>query len=65
MHNEKCSWILSAKGGIQDIVCAKVRLKANLCLTCTEEREIHQNTINGICLGGNIIGEFFPIFLIL
>ena len=62
MHNEKFTWILSGMGGIQDIVCAKVRLKANLCLTCTEEREIHQNIINGICLGGNIIGEFFLSF---
>ena len=37
-----------------NVVCAKVRLKSNLCLTCTEKREVHQNTINGICLGGKI-----------
>ena len=54
VHNEKMLMNIKWKGWDITIVCAKVRLKSNLCLTCTEEREIHQNTINGICLGGNI-----------
>lgn len=54
VHNEKMLMNIKRKGWDTRFCVCKSKIKSYVilpCLTCTEEREIHQNTNNGICLG--------------